>query len=251
MKQLWIRGLSGLALAFTAHGAIATPVVITSTATSGPKILSTSQATIVPSSVTIGMINSLRVNSLPPTITADGGAIANIGYSTNPITKLTNIRTLSLTQPVTSLTFESADQQVTGNTLQGSFKVVVAANNSNVFSRGGEIAFKDVRIDTPTKTVYATVTGANGYGTRQNMPVWSYVEATGNLTFTGGNIATTLKVLRFTNDGINAWAQSLALNEPGFNSLRNANAGIDGFGNMTIAVNTTATPPEVPTCTAP
>lgn len=252
MKNLWIKGLSGFALAFVAQAALAVPVVITSTATTGPKIVAPSQAVITPNSLIFGMFNVTRTSGrLLTTVTAEGGATASIGYVTISISGLTHYRTLSFNAPVTSLTYESSDQIIQGQTLQGSIKITSEQSPSQIFIRGGELTIKDMRIDHSTKTVYATVIGANGVGTRQNVPFWTYTAATGHTTFPGGNIQTTLNPIRLTNDGLNAWVQSLGLTLDGRNAMTSVNNSTTGFGNIAITVNTTVTPPEDPACKAP
>lgn len=251
MKNLWIKGLSGFALAFVAQAALAVPVVITSTATTGPKIVAPSQAVITPASDLRGMLSTSRTNGRLPTITAFDGATASIGYVTNKVTGLTSFVALAFNAPIASMSYELADQAILGQTAQGSIRIVFEQNPSGIFIRGGELTIKDMRIDHSTKTVYATVIGANGVGTRQNVPFWTYTAATGHTTFPGGNIQTTLNPIRLTNDGLNAWSQSLGLTPDGRNSLTLINNSTTGFGNIAITVNTTVTPPEDPACKAP
>jgi hypothetical protein len=258
MKNLCIKGASVFAFAFAAQSAFAAPVTITSTATSGPKILSTSVATISPAPIITGTLNVSRVNGRFPSITADGGAMASIGFSKNGITGATSFSAISFSMPVTSMTYEAADQSILGDTLQGGIKIVVEQNPSAIFMGGGELTIKDMRVDHATKTIYATLVGANGVGVRQNVPFWSYTAAIGNTTFPGGNVQTTLTPIRLTTDGLNAWAQSLGLTQDGKRSLMSINSSTTGFGSIVIPVNTagtatpgTTTPPQDPSCKTP
>jgi hypothetical protein len=257
MKNLCIKGASVFAFAFAAQSAFAAPAVITTTATSGPKILSTSVATISPAPGIQGLLNLGRVNGLPPSITADGGATATVGYSKNKITGVTSISALSFSTPVTSMTYEAADQSILGDTLQGGIKIVIEQKPDGVFIRGGDLTIQDLRVDYATKTIYATLVGANGVGVQRNVPFWSYTAAVGNTTFPGGNIQTILTPIRLTTDGLNAWAQSLGFTQDGKKTITGPNNTATGFGTMTISVNTAGTatppppPPQDPTCKTP
>ena len=250
MKNLWIKGLSGFALAFVAQASLAVPVVITSTATTGPKIVAPSQAVITPSPTFVQMLNVIKTSGRLPNITATDGASASIGYSFNAVINVTKIIALSFSSPVTTMTYESTTQAILGEALQGGLKFAVEQNPSQVYARGGEVLLKDLRVDHGTKTVYATVVGTNGVGTRQNVPFWTYTEATGDTTFPGGKVETSLKPVRFTADGLNAWAQSLGLTQDGLTVLNIINNSTTGFGNIAITVNTTVPPPEDPACKA-
>jgi hypothetical protein len=252
MKNLWIKGLSGFALAFVAQAALAVPVVITSTATTGPKILATSQIVVTPTPNVLALFNGARVNGhLISAFTAENGATTSTGYGTVAFSGLTYFRTISFNAPVASMTYESTNLTVLEQTVQGSIKITSEQSPSQIFIRGGELTIKDMRIDHNTKTVYATVIGANGVGTRQNVPFWTYTAATGHTTFPGGNIQTTLNPIRMTNDGLNAWVQSLGLTQDGRNVLTSTNNSTTGFGNIAITVNTTVPSPEDPACKAP
>lgn len=83
------------------------------------------------------------------------------------------------------MAFELVGQAIGGNNLQGSIKFVVAPGTSSLFNRGGELTIQDMRVDHNTRTICATVIGANGHGTPQNVPSWNDSEATGNTTFPG------------------------------------------------------------------
>lgn len=258
MKNILVKGLSGFALNFAVQVAFATPVVITSTATTGPKILTTSKAVFEPSPVFRGMLNVYKVvpaSGNLSSIEASDGATASIGYRYNPITRLTAVNSLSFSLPVTSLTYESVGQSIVGNTLQGDIKFLVPQNASNVWARGGDLTIKDMRVDHITKTIYATVVGGNGYGVRQNVPFFNYTEATGGTTFAGGNVQATLNPIRLTLDGANAWAQSLGLTVDGKKSLMVTLRPTETFGTFVITTNTVPTstpvPPDDPACKLP
>lgn len=258
MKNLWIKRWSGLALTLAANAAFSTPVVITSTATTGPKILATSQAVFEPSPAARGTLNVYAVvpaRGNLSRIDASAGATASIGYKYNVVTGVTSLSALSFSFPVASLTYESVGQSIVGNTLQGEFKIVVPQNVSNVFARGGDLTVKDLRVDHLTKTIYATVLGGNGYGVQQNVPFFNYTEATGGTTFTGGNVQTTLNPVRLTVDAANAWAQSLGLTKDGKNSLLTTLRPTQTFGTFVITTNTvpgsTPVPPDDPACKLP
>lgn len=257
MKKLWIKGWSGLALTFAFQVAFSTPLVITSTTTTGPKILATSKAVFEPSPLFIGILNVYRPapGGVTPTIEASAGATASVGYRFNTVTRVTSISALSFSVPVTSLTYESVGQSLVGNTLQGDIKIVVPQNASNVWARGGDLTIKDMRVDHITKTIYATVVGGNGYGVQQNVPFFNYTEATGSTTFTGGNVQTTLNPVRLTLDGANAWAQSLGLTVDGKKSLMVTLRPTQTFGTFVVTTNTvpgsTPVPPDDPACKLP
>lgn len=254
MKNLLIKGVSGFALTFVAQAALAAPVTITDTATTGPKILATSRAVWTPSPSVIGTLNAYRRSSIAPIpLTAEGGASATIGLKTNVVTGVVHITDLSFNSPVKSLTFESTDQLIQTEALGGSIKISAPPVSSHVFALGGELIIKDMRVDQATKTIFATVTGANGFGTRTNIPLWTYVQVEGATKLSGSSIRSVLTPIRLTLDGINAWSQALGLKEIGTANLKAVNDGTRGFGDMTITVHTTGTPtqPGDPACTVP
>jgi hypothetical protein len=264
MKNLWIKGWSGLALTLAANAAFSTPVVITSTAATAPKILATSSAVFEASNLLRGTLNAFNVvpaRGNLSSIEASAGATASIGYRNNNITRVTTISALSFSMPVTSMTYESVGQAIVGNTLQGDIKIVVPQNVSNVFARGGELTIKDMRVDHITKTIYATVVGGNGYGVQQNVPFFNYTEAKGSTTFPGGNVQTTLGPIRLTLDGVNAWGQSLGLTNDGKRSLLLSSRPVDSYGAIntygTFVITTNTVPvsppvtPDDPACKLP
>jgi hypothetical protein len=237
MKNLLIKGVSGFALTFVAQAALAAPVTITDTATTGPKILATSRAVLTPSAAIRGTINAYRNGTALPVITSDLWGTATLGYVTHPVTKVNTIGILSFSGPVKSMTYEASNRAILSHQLQGSIKIVTPVNAGGFFAKGGEMAIQDMRVNHTTKTIHATVIGGNGYGTRTDVPVWTYGAVSGNATFPGDNIQTGLAPLRLTAEGVAAWAQSLGLTSTGQSSLNGINASTEGFGTMAITVD--------------
>jgi len=70
-------------------------VVITSTATTGPKIVAPSQAVITSSPTFVQMLYVIKPNGRLPSVTATDGASASIGYPFNAVINDTKIIALS------------------------------------------------------------------------------------------------------------------------------------------------------------
>lgn len=240
-----------LALILCSQFAHASVITITRTSSNGQQISDSSMGVLIPSPHIRGTINVYKKpDGTHASLTGHDGSSATLGYQTNRITGIVSFRSIAFNSPVQAISYDESNGDIFSQNLSGTIKIA-SLNNSNVFINGGEISIKDMRIDHQTKTVYATVTGLNGYGTRANVPFWNYALITGDQKFSGGKMKSTLTQLRLTADGLNAWAQSLGLNLNGRQSLTAVNNDPPGFGDMIITVNPTGTPPVDPDCVAP
>lgn len=244
MKNILVHGLAGIALSFVALGAHAAPVTATVGATTGVKIVEPSYGYLKFSPVGVGMLNACKINGL----SASNGASATLGQKTNPASGNISWANVAFNVPLQVLTFDSDSKAMLSDDFVGSFKLVAS---SSVFTTGGELTLSNLRIDYTTKTVYATTQGGNGVGTRYNVALWTYSSASGDLTYPGGNIQTTVSGLKLTADGLNVWTQSLGYNANGKLAMSAIANDPAGFGTLTITASTTGTPITPPLCPVP
>jgi len=244
MKNILVQGLAGLAFTFVTLSAHATPIIVTAGATTGIQIVEPSYGYIKMSTTAVGMFNAFKINGM----TASNGASVTLAQKTNTSTGVTSWANIAFNVPLQAITFDSDNKGLLSEDFRGSFKMVATPS---VFTTGGELTLSNLRVDYMTKTVYATVVGANGVGTRYNAALWSYDSVAGDLIFPGGNIQTTVSALRLTADGLNIWAQSLGYTNNGRLVLASTNQSAAGLGTLSTIVSTTGAPPTPPQCPAP
>lgn len=102
-------------------------------------------------------------------------------------------------------------------------------------SSGGSMTVTDIKADLTTKTIFATIIGANGFGT-QTLGLWTYDTITGPTKYTGpGQYVDDITGLHLTAAGNTAFVTSLGLLSLGKSAL----AGIADYGSIHSAINTT------------
>jgi hypothetical protein len=165
--------------------------------------------------------------------------VANYGSATTTVAKdsdgyYTNV---SAAAPITSLTIDSSSMAVLGAATSGGATQTAPVLRS--VSSGGSLTVTDLNVDLANKKVYATLIGANGVGTVNNVYLWDIGSITGATSVTGaGTFTTTLSHLSITTDGFNKFTQALGLLTLGKSAL----SGVTDFGVITSTITAQAVP---------
>ena len=158
-------------------------------------------------------------------------------------------KTVSAAAPVTSLTgtFDGSTVAVTQvGTAGGALQTAV---DDGFTTTGGTLSITNLTVDLTAKRVYATLIGANGVGTVNNLYLWDIATITGATSFAAveGNITSTntLSGLKINANAFSLFSQALGLTAAGNNAL----ATVTDFGSISSSITVTAA--KVPTTTVP
>jgi len=173
---------------------------------------------------------------------------ANYGAVTSVITKdsdgyYTNI---SASAPMQTLTLDDTSLQVLGVGTKGGLTLTAPVLKS--VSSGGSLTVTDITADLTTKTIYATIIGANGVGTITNFALWNFSTLVGPTQYTGpGTYTDDISGLSLTTDGFNKFSTALGLLSLG----KAAMTSITDYGTIHSVITTTlvldgGTTPTVP-----
>lgn len=165
--------------------------------------------------------------------------VANYGSATTVATKDSDgyYANVSASAPITSLTIDSSSMAVLGAATSGGATQTAPVLKS--VSSGGSLTVTDLNVDLANKKVYATLIGANGVGTVNNVYLWDIGTITGATSVTGaGTFTTTLSGLSITTDGLNKFTQALGLLTLGKSAL----GGVTDFGSITSVIVAKAAP---------
>lgn len=133
--------------------------------------------------------------------------------------------------PIKSMSFD--DQEVLGFRTAGG--LTLETFPIKVVSSGGSISLTDLDVDLQNKTIYSTVIGSNGTGTLNRLALWNFDAIQGNTALTGiGAMHLTLSDLHLTQEGFNAFAQSLALYRVGYAVVL---GGMNNFGSIAVDIH--------------
>lgn len=184
------------------------------------------------------------------------GALNSGGVTVDPVTPAlvtapTNTRgfytAISAAAPVQSLTgtFDGSTVSILGVGTTGG--ALLTATPDNFTNTGGSLSISNLRVDLSTKSVFASLTGANGVGSVNNFLLWNYTTLTGPTSFaavTGTTSSTnTLSGLTINTSAFNTFAQALGLTTAG----KNAMAAITDYGSITSTISVVASrTPAVP-----
>lgn len=218
------------AVAFVAAGAVSAQTIPTDDtpvlAPNGDTVWVTGSGTLSFSTLLLGALDVGQV-----AITAYGDAIPDIqldpdGYYVSA----------AVSAPLTSLTYD-------GTTITNATTTGGATQTSPVLkgvSSGGTLTVTDLAVNLTTSEVFATIIGANGVGTQENVHVWTAASITGDTQFTGefGDFTTVLSGLSITSGAFDLFSQSLGLLPLGVGAL----ATVTDFGTITSVVNVAAVP---------
>lgn len=192
------------------------------------------------SSTLIGALNAggVQVSQVNPAIVTT--------TTTTPTSS--KYKTVTAAAPVTSLT-----GAVSGSTF-GVTQVATAggalqtAVDDGFTTTGGSLSITNLMVDLSSKKVFATLVGANGVGTVNNLYLWdigSLSGATSQSLVDGTNtFSNTLSGLKINSNAFNLFSQALGLTAAGNNAL----ATVTDFGTITstISFNAKAATAAVP-----
>lgn len=130
---------------------------------------------------------------------------------------------VSVTAPITSVTYDPSSHEIFGVGTSGGLIMTAPALKS--VSSGGSLTVTDLRADLSAQTIYATVTGANGVGTLNNMALWHF----NGLSSGTSPVSATITGLSITLQGFDAFTKSLGLLSLGKAALM----GVTDFGTIT------------------
>ena len=176
----------------------------------------------------------------------NAGAITVAAVSPATVTDTTNARqaytSVSAAAPVTALTgtFDGTTVSVTGvATAGGALQTAVADGFTNT---GGSLSITNLDVSLTNDTVYATISGANGVGTVNNVALWTFSASnlTGPTSFAAqaGTIGSsnTISGLVITQTGFNLFTQALGLTSTGITALQS----VTNFGTIASTISVTA-----------
>jgi hypothetical protein len=174
--------------------------------------------------------------------------VANYGTISSVIQKDSDgyFSTISATAPMQTLSLDDTSLEVLGVGTKGGLTMTAPVLRS--VSSGGSLTVTDITADLTTKTIYATIIGANGVGTLTNFALWNFATLTGPTKYTGpGQYVDDISGLSLTADGFAKFSQSLGLLTLGKSALQ----GITDYGTIHSVINTTlvldgGTTPTVP-----
>ncbi|MBI3384133.1 MAG: PEP-CTERM sorting domain-containing protein [Aquabacterium sp.] len=133
---------------------------------------------------------------------------------------------VSVTAPITSVTYDPSSREIFGVGTSGGLVMTAPALKS--VSSGGSLTVTDLRADLSAQTIYATVIGANGVGTLNNMALWNF----NGLSSGTSPLSATITGLSITVQGFDAFTKSLGLLSLGKAAL----AGVTDFGTITSTI---------------
>lgn len=172
-------------------------------------------------------------------LNAGGVEVSGVNPATVSTTK--NARgkytAVSAAAPVQSLNGTVSGNSFTAlsvGTLGGALQTAV---NDDFTTTGGSLAITNLRVDLTSMRVYATLTGANGVGTVNDLFLWSIGSITGGSTISltsGLNTQTNeLSGLSINTNAFNLFSQALGLTDAGKNAL----ATVTDFGKITSTIS--------------
>ncbi len=145
-----------------------------------------------------------------------------------------NYANASITTPMTGVQFDNTSGQLVSTSSTGGATLTAPALKS--VSTGGSMRVSDLSVDLLSQKVYATITGANGVGTLNNVHLWNAANITGHTAITGpGTFNTQISGLSITTTGFNTFVQALGLLSLGKGAL----ATVTDFGTITSLINNT------------
>jgi hypothetical protein len=183
-----------------------------------------------------GLLGALDVAKI--TLTQYGNATPSISKDSDGY-----YMAASATAPLVSATFDNTSLNVLGVASSGGL-TMTAPVMRNV-SSGGSLTVTDLAADLTTKTIYATIIGANGVGTLTNFALWNFATINGSTVINGpGTYNNSITGLSLTANGLTQFSQALGLLSVGKTTL----AGITDYGTIdsTIIGTKVATTTAVP-----
>lgn len=152
---------------------------------------------------------------------------------------------VTMSAPLVSLNVDGATDDL--QSAAGAGGITVTAPVLRAISSGGTVTITDLNVDLNTKTVYATVIGANGVGTQTNVALWTLDTVLGPTNIaspSNGSSQFNLAVqgLHLTANGNTVVTSALGLQTLG----KAATAAISDFGSIAMSIDSVVTLPPVP-----
>ncbi|MGQ0597791.1 PEP-CTERM sorting domain-containing protein [Aquabacterium sp.] len=168
----------------------------------------------------------------------DTGKIAATGYgaATPSILKDTDgfYTSIQVSAPMATLSLDTDTLEVVGVGTKGGLTLTAPVVKS--VSSGGSLTVTDIKADLTSKTIFATIIGANGVGTVSNFALWNFSTITGTTAYAGpGNYVNDISGLSLTTDGFTKFSQALGLLSLGKAAMN----GITDYGTIHSTLNTT------------
>ncbi len=156
------------------------------------------------------------------------------------------ILSATLKTPVSAVALDDTTQALQTSQSAGGLSLTVPAG-SIVSRTGGSVSISDMKVDLAAKRVYATIVGANGVGTVNNVYLFDVDSVTGatSLPATAGVSTVTASGLMLTADGSTKFATALGATAIGRAVLASM---ASNFGSVDVSLTTTAQP-LTPSCT--
>ncbi len=150
---------------------------------------------------------------------------------------------VAMSAPLASLNVDGVTDDL--QSAAGTGGITVTAPVLRAISSGGTVTITDLNVDLNTKTVYATVIGANGVGTAVNVALWTLDTVLGPTNIAlpsngSGQFNLTAQGLHLTANGSTLVTSALGLGSLG----KAATAAISDFGSIAMSITSTAVPPQ-------
>jgi len=184
-------------------------------------------------------------------LNAGGVQVAAVSPAEVTTTKRSNGKylTVSAAAPVTSLTgTQTSGDLFTANGVLTAGGALQTAEDDGFTTTGGSLAITNLRVDLDSKKVFATLVGANGAGTVNDLYLWDITTITGATSGTlvdGVNTyVNELSGLKINSNAFSLFSQALGLTQAGNDAL----ATVTDFGKIssTLSFNAVKATPAVP-----
>jgi len=160
----------------------------------------------------------------------------NYGQVTSTITKDTDgyYTQISASAPMQTLSLDDTTLAVNSVGTKGGLTLTAPVQRN--ISTGGTLTVTDIKADLISKTIFATVIGANGVNTITNFALWNFSTLVGPTQYNGpGTYIDDISGLTLTAGGKTTFAQALGLQSLGIGALN----GITNYGSIHSVLNTT------------
>jgi hypothetical protein len=161
--------------------------------------------------------------------------VAPYGLGNDTITKDADGRftDITATLPLSVLSIDDTSLDVRGLSAKGGLTLTAPVHDD--VSSGGSLTMTDLTVDLSGQTIFATLIGANGVGTRSHVALWRYATAVGPTRYSGpGAYADEFSGLSLTTDGLAMLEQALGLPSQGQSAIE----GISDYGTIRTVFKT-------------
>lgn len=234
------KSLIAAAAFIAAHAASAATVTITlgSTVYKGHTLSGSETLTLSPDALSV--LDVLGISSTSQ-VSAYGGS--TVSASWDPAS--TFLMDISTQTPLVSTTVDGTTDEMQSIAGKGGLTLLVSARSQPPVSSGGSLTITDLDVDLTTKTVYATLIGANGVGTLTHIALWNLDTTLGPTSLAalsapdgGGTLNLTAQGLHLTANGYNQIVAALGLRSLGKAAL----SSISDFGIINVSLTSVLQP---------